>query len=85
MRRITSHNAIVSYNPGAFFSEYGGQRGETRSWWWESTNEKRPGFNPGRLLFAHRKEVVAMKQLRLNVAITIDYRFVLAVRLALFA
>ena len=39
---------------------------------------KTPRRNPGRLLYAHRKEVVAMKQLRLNVAITVDYRFVLA-------
>ncbi len=29
-------------------------------------------------MFAHRKEVVAMKRLQLNVAITVDYRFVLA-------
>jgi len=43
----------------------------TRSWWRESTKEKRPGHDPGRLLFAHRKEVVAMKQLRLNVAVTV--------------
>ncbi len=33
---------------------------------------------PGRLLSAHRKEVVVMKQLRLSVAITVEYRFVLA-------
>jgi len=39
---------------------------------------KRPGFDPGPLLFAHRKGVVAMKQLRLSV-VTIDHRFVLAV------
>jgi len=38
-----------------------------------------PVGSPGRLLSAHRKEVVAMKQLRLNVAITVDYRFALAV------
>ena len=41
--------------------------------------------SPGRLLSAHRKEVVAMKQLRLNVAITVDYRFVLALSFGLVA
>jgi len=58
---------------------------ETRSWWWEPTNEKRPGMDPGRLLFAHRKEVVVMRQIKLDVAVTIDHRFVLAVALGLVA
>jgi hypothetical protein len=38
------------------------------------------------LLFAHRKEVVAMtKQLRLSIAITVDYRFVLALSFGVVA
>jgi hypothetical protein len=69
------------YNPNAFLSEYGGQTGERDPWQWESAKEKRPGHDPGHLLFAHRKEVVSMRQIRLDVAIRIDHRFVLAVAL----
>jgi len=42
-------------------------------------------MDPGRLLFAHRKEVVVMRQIKLDVAVTIDHRFVLAVALGLVA
>lgn len=42
-------------------------------------------LDPGRLLFAHRKEVVSMRQIKLDVAIRIDHRFVFAVALGLVA
>jgi hypothetical protein len=46
---------------------------------------KTPRSPRGVLLSAHRKEVIAMKQIRLNVAIAIDYRFVLALTFGLAA
>ena len=84
VRYITSSNDSVAYNPNAFFGVWRAT-GFARSWSWESTNEKRPGFDPGRLLSAHRKEVVEMRQLRLSVAITIDHRFVLALSFGVVA
>ena len=57
----------------------------TTSWWWESAKDNAPA-RPGALLFyAHRKEVVEMKQLRLSLAITVEYRFVLALSLGVVA
>src|SRR3954447_15613229 len=53
-------------------------------WWWESTNRKRPGLQPGAFLFAPtERRWCPMRQIRFNVAITIDHRFVLAVSLGL--